>query len=401
MKKIIFTILILTLALSMTGCGKRRKKNAASETDASEIEVYSSMDELKDDNYYIYRKGMYYPVYMKNASFETKEDKKKFSSTSEKRSLFFNDDWKKIPTMYQGDMLIYYTSTELSEEFGFERYEDVGYSLGICNLKRLDSGRYAVNVDKEGDKEKKLCIDPDSDANRLFELNQKQIIIDNIGGAQLRSGNISRGGVIIGLKQDQYYSTDVYKGSKLKNYILKADTRILTSMESYKINDYSFLRSKVLKVNIPDYFNSGYYMINGHGVFRYVKVGSSYTAKTDFNIPNEVPEDVEADTQFEEEKVDNANAVIKENFTINEETDVEVTFTFGKTEGNYELADPVVKVIGNESAYTLSEDDENTQKLDAHLKAGQYTLEISGLNGRTYEYKVTKKAGRKKNDGLE
>ena len=37
-------------------------------------------------------------------------------------------------------------------------------------------------------------------------------------------------------------------------------------------------------------FNNGYYMINGQGVFRYVK-GTSYTERTDFNIPNDIPEE--------------------------------------------------------------------------------------------------------------
>ena len=391
MRKNILIILTIITIFSMTGCGLRRKKDTATETDANAIEVYDSMEDLKEDHYYILHDNKYYPVYIKNASYEVPEtDQMKHSSHNDKRSLFFNEDWEKIPTFYQGDMLIYYTSENLNEEFGFERYEDVGYSLGICNLKRMDSGRYAVNAEKDESNNQTYYIDPDSDANRLYEMKQSQIIIDNIGGAQLRSGNISRGGVIIGLKKNKYYSTDVYGGSKLKNYILKADTRVLTSMEDYKTTDYSFLRSKILKINIPDFFNNGYYNINGHGIFRYVN-GVTYTSKTDFNIPNEVPEEEKEEAELDEMGLQDSKNVIKEDFTINEETDVEVIFEFGKSEGNYELADPIVKVISSECAYTLSEDDENVQKLDAHLKAGQYYLEISGLNGRTYEYKIIKK----------
>ncbi len=389
-RKILLITFIIMTALLLPGCGLRRKTKVATDTDAEENEVYSSMNELKDDHYYILHEDKYYPVYLKNASFEVEElEKRKFNKTDEQRSLFFNDDWDKIPTMYQGDQLIYYTSQNLNEEFGFERYEYVGYSLGICNLKRTESGRYELNVDKESNKKNVFYIDPDSDANRLFEMNQSRIIIDNIGGAQLRSGNISRGGVIIGLEKNRSYATDVYGGSKLKKYILQADTQILTSMESYKTTDYSFLRSKILKINIPLYFNNGYYMINGHGVFRYVK-GNKYTAKTDFNIPNEVPEE-EKEQEYSKEKVASSKNVIKENFTINEETDVEIIFTWGKADGDYELADPIVKVIGKESSNTLSEDDENQQRLVTHLNAGEYYLEISGLNGRTYDYKVVKK----------
>lgn len=390
-KKIGILLITATLLLSCTGCTSRRKQEVATDTDATAKREFSSMDELEDNHFYIYRNKKYYPVYINNASFVVDVENSNINTTqNDNRTVYFNDDWDYIPTMYEGDALIYYTSENLNERFIFERFEDFGYSVGLSNLERLESGRYAFDAtEEEDDNSVNPYINPESEANKLYKLNQSQIIIDNIGGAQLRSGNISRGGVIIGLEKDKLYSTDVYAGSKLTNYILKADTRMLTSMEVYSITNYSFLRSKILQVNIPDYFNSGYYMINGQGIFRYVK-GTSYTEKTDFNIPNEVPEENEEEVLGEEKEINESNNVKKENFTINEEADVVITFEFGENESNYELADPVVKVIGTDSAYTLSEDDKNTQILKTHLKAGQYTLEITGLNGRTYEYKVVK-----------
>ncbi len=388
-KKLIMLAFITTLLLSLNGCAARKNTNQATDTDAEKEKSITDMDKLKDNSVYVLHKGSYYPLYMGNASF-INDEKNINTIQDDNRTLYFNDDWEDVPTFYEGDELIYYTTENLDENFIFERFEDFEYSVGLSNLIRLESGRYAFDATKsDDDNSKNIYINENSDANRLFELEQTQIIIDNIGGAQLRSGNISRGGTIIGLEKDNLYSTDVYSGSKLKHYILKADTRMLTSMEVYDVTNYTFLRSKVLKINIPDYFNSGYYMVNGKGIFRYVK-GVSYTEKTDFNIPNEVPEETNEEEILEKETLNDTENVIKEPFTINEEADITVTFTFGETEGEYELADPVVKVIGPESAYTLSEDDENTQKLKTHLKAGQYTLEITGLSGRTYDYKITK-----------
>ena len=388
-KKAAAVIFAAMFLIPTVGCGKRKQKDVATNTDAM-MEI-QNMDDLKENHFYVFRNKKYYPVYRKNASFDTSKDTVN-TSQSDSRTLYFNEDWDKIPTLYEGDSLIYYTSENLNENFIFERFEDFGYSIGLSNLERLESGRYAFDATKDEKNKSKInpYINPASQANTLYELNQSQIIIDNIGGAQLRSGNISRGGVIIGLEKDKLYSTDVYQGSKLTNYVLKADTRMLTSMEVYSITNYSFLRSKILKINIPDYFNSGYYMINDQGIFRYVK-GTSYTDKTDFNVPNEIPEDLEEEALTEEETINDSNNIVKEVFTVNEEADVVVSFTFGENEGQYELADPVVKVIGTDCAYTLSEDDENKQILTTHLKAGQYTLEITGLSGRTYEYKVKKK----------
>ena len=391
MRKYILIITATLLLFCLTGCSLTRSSTAATETDADEITYLTSMKELKENSFYVYHDKKYYPVYMKNASFKDSEESVN-TRESDDRTLYFNKDFNKIPTFYKGDALIYYTSDKLTENFVFERFEDFGYSIGISNLKRLDSGRYSFDAVKDTNSDNaKLNINPNSDANRLYELNKEQLIIDNIGGAQLRSGNISRGGIIIGLEKDKLYSTDIYTGSKLKNYILVADTRMLTSMEACSINDYSFLRSKVLKVNIPDYFNDGYYMINGKGIFRYVN-GDTYTEKSDFNIPNNIPEEDALDNEkTDEETISDSNGAISEDFTINEDSTVEITFTYGEAEGDYELADPIVKIIGKDSAHTLSEDDENTQKLITELKAGQYKIEMTGLSGRTYEYKVVKK----------
>ena len=386
-KRILAILLCVTVLFSLAGCSSRRNTVEEEETEKENLKYITDAKDLEEDAFYVLKKGKYYPVYYGNANFG--ENSSKASNSSDDRTLYFMDDWENIPTLYAGDELIYHTSENLDETFVFERYEDFGYSIGISNLKRLDSGRYCFNAEQGDDDTSNLMINKDSDAARLFKLNQTQVIIDNIGGAQLRSGNISRGGVIIGLSKDKLYAADVYTGTEMKSYSLKADTRMLTSMEAYSINSYSLKRSTILKINIPDYFNDGYYMINGKGVFRYVR-GTSYTAKTDFNIPNEVPEENTEDILNAEEEITASNNTIKETFTINEETDAVITFTYSENDTEYQMTDPVVKVVGSNYAYTLSVDDENLQKAEMHLEAGQYTLEISGLNGRTYEYQITK-----------
>jgi hypothetical protein len=317
------------------------------------------MNELEDGKYYILHEGKYYPLY--NDEESTFNNEKTADAASDSRSMFFNDDWEKIPTMYTGDSLIFYTTDKLTEAVTFERFEDLGYSVGMCNLKRMDSGRYAFDAINTSDSPNSN-ININSDAARLFDLEASQVIIDNIGGAQLRSGNISRGGSIVGLSKDKLYSTDLYVGSKLKNYILKADTRILTSMERFTINDYAFLRSKILEVYVPDYFNSGYYKVNSDGLFRYVR-GKAYTEMTDFNVPNNIPEEKEEEENPEYALDDTRDVIYTESFTINQSTSVNVVFTYEEPNNSpYDLSKPVVKVIGNDGAYTLREYDKNTSE---------------------------------------
>lgn len=383
MKTITKISILLLMLFFITGCEQRGKKEETKKTSV----VISDMNELEDGKYYILHDGKYYPLY-KNGEATFDQDNA-VSSASDKRSLFYTDDWEEIPTMYVGDSLIYYTSANLDESVTFERFEDLGYSVGICNLSRMDSGRYAFDATNKDDS-KNSNINKRSDASRLMELDSTQVIIDNIGGAQLRSGNISRGGTIIGLTKDKLYSTDLYIGTKLKNYVLKADTRILTSMEGYTINNYAFLRSRIIEIYIPDYFNSGFYKVDGDGVFRYVK-GKAYTERTDFNVPNNIPDE---DNTTEEQKYaldDTKDVTYTEEFTVNQQTKVSVTFTYEDPENSpYELSTPVVKVIGNDGAYTLSDYDKGTLNAVMTLEPGQYKLEISGIHGRAYDYKVNK-----------
>lgn len=375
--------LLLMILFCITGCEQRGKKEEVIE----EVEIISDMNELEDGRYYILHDGKYYPLYKKGeATFNQDEAS---SSPLDSRSLFYMDDWEKIPTMYMGDSLIYYTSDNLNESVIFERFEDLGYSIGICNLSRMDSGRYALNA-TTGDDTKNRNINYKSDAARLLDLDSTQVIIDNIGGAQLRSGNISRGGTIIGLSKDKLYSTDLYVGTKLKNYVLKADTRILTSMEGYTINNYAFLRSKIIEIYIPEYFNTGYYKVGSDGVFRFVR-GKAYTEMTDFNVPNNIPDEEKEEQDPEYVLDDTKDVVYTESFTVNQQTKVSVVFTYEEPENSpYELSTPVVKVIGNDGAYTLSDYDKGTLSAQMTLEPGQYKLEISGIHGRAYDYKVNK-----------
>ena len=63
-------------------------------------------------------------------------------------------------------------------------------------------------------------------------------------------------------------------------------------MEQFVSYDYEFLHSNCIKINIPEYFKSGYYFVQGVGLFRYVseqdaKVynGEAYDPGIDWNDP--------------------------------------------------------------------------------------------------------------------
>lgn len=276
-RKILAAAAVFSMSLAgITGCTSPFSRNSDSDTAVSTI---SNISALKDGAYYIEHDGMYQELYAKNANYEIASVNP--NSASAKRTLWYNDDWDKVPTLYKGDKLVYKTSGTLKETFTIERFEYVGYTVGITGLKKTDSGRYSFSTN-----EKNMNINPAAaDAMKLYDLTTSTAIIDKIGGSYLREGNVSSGGCILGLEKDASYQAEVYAGTYLHTYTLKADSLALTSMELYKTVDYSFLESELLEIHIPESFNSGYYLIGSYGLVRYVN-GDSYDGSTDFNIPN-------------------------------------------------------------------------------------------------------------------
>ena len=92
-------------------------------------------------------------------------------------------------------------------------------------------------------------------------------------------------GTIPGLKKDSFYNVRVYEGTVEHLYKLCANVFILGSMECLQNIDYKFEEEYLLKIELPANLKTGYYSINGLGVFRYVSE-STYNANTNFNEPN-------------------------------------------------------------------------------------------------------------------
>lgn len=270
-------------AVMITGCSPFTRKPVDQEMN-KKANVITKMDDLADGGFYIYHNNVYEELYVKNANYEL-SDTMPLSSNA-KHTLWFGDDWKNVPTMFNGDLLIYKDSEELDEVFCIERFYYIGSTIGISNLERLDSGRYSINLDPD-----KMNVDIESDAENLMKLQADSLIIDKVGGEYLRDGNVSNGGCVLGLEAGNKYQAEVYAGTYMHKLDLTADVIALTSMELYKSSDYEFLESEIISIEIPEYFNSGYYLVNNFGLLRYVK-GTSYDDTTDFNIPNVEPENL-------------------------------------------------------------------------------------------------------------
>lgn len=385
MKKKIIVFLIIISVLATTGCNGFKRENA--KEGGTDLETVLDMEKLEDGGFYVLRGDEYEKLYVQDTNYELSDSSP--TSPNVQHTLWYKDDWKKVPTLYKGDQLIYKTTNTLDETFSMERFEYVGYTIGISNLKETESGRFAFETSSDS-----MNINMNSDAAPLSELSTETAIIDQIGGAYLRAGNVSSGGCILGLSKGKTYLAEVYAGTIMHEYKLKADYIALTSMEVYKSVDYDFMQSEIITVNIPEYFNSGYYMINNYGLVRYVN-GTSYDENTDFNVPNvEVSEDVESMDTENENLVGNdeqtKDDVRKETVSIKKDGAYLIKVSYVNNESGDGV--PSAVVYNDEKAYQLNEDtSKESLSKEMELKKGDYTLEITGLKEREYTYSIEEK----------
>ncbi|MCR5669627.1 MAG: hypothetical protein K6G10_01355 [Butyrivibrio sp.] len=350
MKNKIITVCtaVIMAATMLTGCGE--PKNTAGALTNNSKDYVSG---LVNNVYYIRDKeNNCTPIYFGNGTFEQDSIT---SNPSNERILWYKEDFEKIPTLYKGDSLILFTTNVVNELMTFERFEYYGYTIGLCGMETLPSGRYKVFTNKD-----MRCTYPYGDTDEILKLNNESVIIESLGDVKVRKPNeddmtgsfLTRSGTIKGLTANKQYSVDIYEGSVYHNYIFTADVIALGSMEVTQRYDYEFERENLINITIPEWFHSGYYMINGAGLFRYVD-GESYNEDTNFNIPNEDPtkdgstitqSDMTAAEEFAQ-AMESVESDQSSEFTVREEGMVSVTVTF-TVPGNYGVGDGLDEVTG-------------------------------------------------------
>lgn len=375
-------ILLIGLSLSLlTGCSAED-----SQDNSNEATIETNINKLKNNAYYVQRDDTYYETFLSNATFSKYSISK--GGDSSRVAWIKESEESKIPMMYPGDKIVYRQDDGVVEgDVLIERFYDLGYTIGVCGLKPNNTGRYVFDTDV-----KNLNINPASDASQLTNAGDYQAVIESIGNAKLRSGNISEAGTIIGLEKNKTYSTDVYIGTILKNYKIKADVRALMSEEAYNIKDFDYMQSKIISITLPSWLNSGYYLVNGYGLFRYSSTGKEWDENTDVNVPN-VPIAQSDDHQTETKQTLESDDIKEEKLTVEEDGKYTITVNYDTKEvkrGSYKVANPKARVVGADGATFLSQNEEGKLELSIELSKGDYSLQIIGLSGRTYSFNMEK-----------
>lgn len=253
------------------------------------------------------------------------------------RIIWLKEEYADMPTLKYGDSLILYTTGDFDEVFTIERFEDTGYTIGVCNLRVSPTGRYRISTKLDDN-----CTYAGGDTDVVLayantEEKNQYLTINTIGGKKIRyikpepkeeelpeepaentetetnecitddtaatvaqgktesvnvekteEGDIvtpeeseienifTRCGTIKGLQPYAVYSVDTYQGTVKNTYNWKADYRAFASMEVLKVTDFEFESDTIIKINLPEWLRSGYYTINNKGMFRYMADGEEF-----------------------------------------------------------------------------------------------------------------------------
>ena len=358
-------------ASSMTGCSVFDRTHGYNDREYS-VTVETKESRLEDGSYYVMKNdGTFHRLYLGETSFGGSPVA---SSVSAKRVAWFVKEKE----------VAFRSSTEFSESFPVERFEDTGYTIGICGMKESGTGRYKFSTNPEN-----MQIDMNASTGELYRLGDHTATMDRIGDIELRKGNISRAGTVVGLERGKTYATEVYIGTDVLRYSFVADVRAFVSSDLCTLSDYSYTQGKTISIHFPDWFHSGYYLVGGYGIVRYVASEREFSENMDMNIPNDPAQPVEEGEETTGETIETVT------FRIDREEEITVQVTFetenGGVDGYGRIPDPSAKVIGEHSVYSLSPEREGELTMTATLPVGDYTLEITGLNGRDYKYRVTGK----------
>ena len=197
------------------------------------------------------------------------------------RLLMFGPDHEQIPTLYRDTQLIYKSSdfnnpnadgsvSGTPTDYYLERFSDLGWSIGLTRLSNPDGTKYRTAVIEQN-------FYPGCSAVRNLQLQQDaSLVIDKINGVPITGSNVSSVGTVTGLTMGTEYTVDAYIGTTPVGGQVMADVHMFGSFELYDLKDYELDSTGYAIINIPDYMWSGYYYINGMGLFRYVNGYKAY-----------------------------------------------------------------------------------------------------------------------------
>jgi len=260
MKRKVLALAIATLVAStlFMGCSE---DNRIFEKESNAYELVAlSQDELENNTYYVKDKTTFYATHKASGNFSNIPSK-----VDSSRLKYLADDLSLVPTLYKGEVIAYPTTQTSLEDITLERLKDLGWSFGITGMYTNSDGYICFDT--------KQNIITGSNAEGIFKTSEANLIrIATINDKPVSEDSLTSAGTVNGLEEKTTYQVNLYSGSKYGTVNLKSDVHYFQSFEIFKIDEAKDTQNGYLSISMPDDLKSGYYIINGVGMFKYLAI---------------------------------------------------------------------------------------------------------------------------------
>lgn len=256
MQKGIIIGLLTIITVGLTGC----QKPQIFKTDEPNYAVEVTDKKMEQDTYYVKNGTRFAKVYLPNGNVTTTSGKVNLS-----RVMYFSGDEAKVPVHYKGELIAYASKKADLDKVILERFKDMDYSIGVYGGKLEGDGYYHVSVSKS-------TIVPGSSADEIFgETPSKEIRIVSIAGTPVKELVDEGSGILLKMEKDQSYAVEFYAGTYFFRSLITADTHFIRSYEIYSYGSewIEDTTHGYMCFNTPNSLKSGWYLINGQGLFQY------------------------------------------------------------------------------------------------------------------------------------
>lgn len=268
LKRFNLSLLLIIVMIISSGCTELEDIKIFKHEEPKGVQEPIDADELELNSYYVKDGTKFILTLPLNGSGGTSVPNSGLSAEYKKRVLYagpFEDTL--IPTHYKGEIVAMSSKDADWDETVLERYKDLGYSVGFYN------GEYDRDERSLSFKLTEKCINGTDFRTQLEELESPDIRVVAVDHKPLDETNTNiEAGLLVGMNKGEKHIISLYAGTYYHEMEVEADTQMFQSFEVYKFgNDLiSDTPNGYRAFATPEYLNSGYYAINGKGLFRYV-----------------------------------------------------------------------------------------------------------------------------------
>jgi len=414
MRRKIVLVIALISSLALSGCSVSFGQKKQTEAEKQKEQYQQEVSQLQNETFYVYSNNSFAPVAAGTQVFGY--DDKIATHASTKRLLLFTEaDEKSIPTLYKGDKLVYYAKTDIPDTFTLERFTDLGYTVGVNGFKKGENAaKFTLKMASSSilaGTDAQQCYSSsyaDKKAKKgstlTYVKTDTELIADKISGTTITDAMVSPSGVILGLTKDKSYTLDLYQGTTYIGHTIKCDTRALQGFEVYTTQDYTMTHDGYMVINIPDNFHSGYYYVQGSGLFKYIAGAKGSENQQKYDIPNVTAQDGDyytADsTPGASDSGASASVSVPDTYTWTYFTNLDRDYQTLEIHIPYSTSlkkdqttgVPEAKILGpNGETYRLNDNGEELAYTVDDPAQGNWDIEITGMDNRTFDTNVCAK----------